>query len=534
MQQIKRFYFLALVLISSNTFAQTEQADTTRILFIGNSYTYFNELPDQVLALAQEKYPNQVIETAKVTRGGMTLQRHWNDGNALEVIKTGNWDYIVLQEQSKLGMAIMIENDIYFGNTDLFWAYARKFDSEIKQAGAETVFFMPWSVRDRPEEQAIVTHAYTTIAKELGATLAPVGLVWEQLRQSDQFDLYVRDGSHPSPMGSYVAATTIFATIFQDSPAGLSGKLARKTIIDANTPPPPPQVLVDLPSQEAMLIQLASWYMVESLQKTGGYPSVEKPSPNYAIPVLGKGEPMKLKKTKGRWYGTSSYGSGYLGLVLDVNDNGGEPAVNVAFYSPHQRDQMIVQSATLKDDLLELTMYDSLRTMSSTIQFILNENQLLGLLYAKGALEMYKTVNLSRESVQDDIDLEAYASLMQEFQTEIASQGYVKAAIAHYERYSQLIGKTYLPEERYLNANGYNYLREKKVDKALEQFELNMTLYPESVNAYDSYAEGLVIAGQKEKALGIYKKAVTLAKATNDENLAYIEANMKKLQEDMK
>jgi len=65
----------------------------------------------------------------------------------------------------------------------------------------------------------------------------------------------------------------------------------------------------------------------------------------------------------------------------------------------------------------------------------------------------------------------------------------------------------------------------------LNQFELAMTLYPQSVNTYDSYGEALVKAGQKEKALKIYHKGYELAKSTGDKNLLFIEANMKKLKE---
>jgi hypothetical protein len=391
---------------------------------------------------------------------------------------------------------------------------------------------MPWSVRDRPEEQAIVTHAYTAIAKELGAKLAPVGLVWDEFRRNNAYNLYVRDGSHPAPTGSYVAASTLFATIFEESPVGLSGKIAER--VDPKAPSGEPEILVDVPPIKAEKIQQTSWEIVEGLQKTGGYPSVEKPEPSYTIPTLGQGESIELNKVEGSWYGTSSYGSVYLGMILELNKSGSKLVANLAFYSPHQRDVMSVRSAVLKKGYLELSIYDSLRTMSSTIKFILSENRLEGLLYAKGALEIYKSLSLSREAVQDNIDLAAYAKLIQEFETEIPNQGYVRAAIAHYVRYSKLIGKTYLPEERYLNANGYNYLREKQVEKALQQFELANTLYPKSVNTYDSYAEGLVIAGQKEKALAVYQQAVKLARATNYENLAYIEGQLKKLQEAMK
>ena len=76
---------------------------------------------------------------------------------------------------------------------------------------------------------------------------------------------------------------------------------------------------------------------------------------------------------------------------------------------------------------------------------------------------------------------------------------------------------------------GYNFLRDERVDDALNRFELAMIYYPESVNTYDSYAEALLAAGRKEEALAVYTRAYELAKKTNYENLAYIEANLNKL-----
>jgi tetratricopeptide (TPR) repeat protein len=85
----------------------------------------------------------------------------------------------------------------------------------------------------------------------------------------------------------------------------------------------------------------------------------------------------------------------------------------------------------------------------------------------------------------------------------------------------------------YLNAVGYNYLHDGKINEALDIFELAMTLYPSSVNTYDSFGEALIRAGQKEKALKIYTEGYLLAKRTGDKNLSYIEANLKRLKEDL-
>lgn len=164
-------------------------------MFIGNSYTYYNSSPELLKALIHEKFPDHLVETQLISGGGMTLADHWQNEGTIQTIRTGDWDYVVLQEQSKLGMGVMVDNDIYFGQTERFFEHARKFDIEITKADAKTVFLMTWSVRDKPKEQAILTHAYTAIAKELKAVLAPVGLVWDELR-AKLSDLEI--AAHPS------------------------------------------------------------------------------------------------------------------------------------------------------------------------------------------------------------------------------------------------------------------------------------------------------------------------------------------------
>lgn len=119
---------------------------------------------------------------------------------------------------------------------------------------------------------------------------------------------------------------------------------------------------------------------------------------------------------------------------------------------------------------------------------------------------------------------------MDSYQSNIEKESYTKAALRHYEKYSELIGATYQPEEFYLNAVGYNLLRAGKVNDALNSFELAMIYYPQSVNTYDSYAEALIVAGRKDEALAVYTKAYQLAKKTGYENLDYIEGQLNKIE----
>ena len=534
MQHKRTFLTLLLLLVSALSFSQANSSDTTRILFIGNSYTYFNSSPELLKALAQEKFPETIVETQLISAGGLTLNQHWDGNKALPSIRSHKWDYVVLQEQSKLGMGVLIDNDMCFGKTDLFFEYARKFDTEIKKAGAKTVFLMTWSVRERPEEQKTLTFAYTKIAGELDAMLAPVGLVWDKIRTNDQLDLYFRDGSHPSPQGSYLLATTLFATIFQETPLGLSGNISGKRLSSRGEPSIEAHPLIKISTANAKLIQTTSWEVVKTIQKEG-YPKIKRPPLNYTIPILPKGDKIKLKKIEGKWYGTSFYGSNYLGLILDIQSINDKIGVHLSFYSPDRQDRLVVQNATIDGDQLRLTVFDSLRTLSSTILFSLIEGELTGLSTSYGAqIYQYRHWYLSRQSIVNKVDIEAVARLMESFEVSTSIEGYVKAAINYYEQYSKLIGSDYLPEERYLNAMGYNYIADKKMADALNQFELAITLYPQSVNTYDSYGEALVLAGQKEKALAIYTKGYELAKKTNDQNLAYIEGNFRKLEEELK
>ncbi len=184
-------------------------------MFIGNSYTYVNDLPHQTARLAASARPPKTLETHFVGEGGATLQRLWETGAALEAIRKGKWDYVVLQEQSLLGLGL---ND-----PSMFHTYARRFDAEIKKAGARTVLYLTWARQDSPQSQALLTNAYTSIAAELKAIVAPVGVAWQRaLQENPKLVLHVSDGSHPNLAGTYLAACVFYAVLYSNSPAGLS------------------------------------------------------------------------------------------------------------------------------------------------------------------------------------------------------------------------------------------------------------------------------------------------------------------------
>ena len=93
--------------------------------------------------------------------------------------------------------------------------------------GAKTVLYMTWAPQHAPETQRLITDAYTSIGRELDATLVPVGSVWQTfLKKNDQPVLYDNDGSHPTLAGSYLAACVFLATLFKENPVGIESEVA--------------------------------------------------------------------------------------------------------------------------------------------------------------------------------------------------------------------------------------------------------------------------------------------------------------------
>lgn len=191
-----------------------------RVLFVGNSYTYQNDLPGVLAQLMNASKAPTSFAADKITRGGYTLERHWKDSALIEKIRRGSWDAVVLQEQSLRPVQ----------DPNLMYEFARKIDAEIRKSGAETVFFMTWARRNKPEMTNGLAGAYNSIGAELGAKVAPVGLAWARaLRERPDIILHKSDDSHPTVSGTYLAACVFYSTLTGRDPRNLS--LARSSAI---------------------------------------------------------------------------------------------------------------------------------------------------------------------------------------------------------------------------------------------------------------------------------------------------------------
>jgi len=470
-----------VIVVAAFFFWPKKDDSPARILFIGNSYTFFNSSPEVLKALAKEAFPDRIIETKLISQGGMTLERHWQEGRALAAIESRKWDYVVLQEQSRLGMSVEIDDNTYFGNTAQFYEYARKFDTAIKAAGAKTVLFMTWSRRVRPQEQAILTHAYTSIANELDAILSPVGLAWDVVRSNDQIDLYYSDGSHPSVYGSYLVATSLFSTIFEESPIGLSGNITGLELSSRGEPGLNSVQLVNISSADAKQIQEASWRVNQPYYKTNHYSDVHEPALFYEIPQVKAEELLNEKVIEGSWYGTSTYSNSYLGVVLDIASTGNELKVELSLHSPDRQDRLGVSEIKIEDNNFLFSITDELRDIKSDMTFSLSNGELNGISYSsKDNITRYKHWNFSKNKLQNGTNLASVVTLQKTFQFNIRKQGYVKAALDYYKRYSKLIGEEYKPSQEYLMAMSSISKEQNRLIEAQGLLDLAAVLYPKA------------------------------------------------------
>ena len=181
-----------------------------RVLFIGNSFTARNGLPGLIATLAEAN--GHHLQHQLISVGGASLRTHWNKGHAQNRIREGDFDCVVLQEQSTLPVK----------NATRMHENVRLFDQVIRAARAKTALYMTWARQHAPETQRAITEAYESIGREIGATVIPVGLAWQKLLVGCNSPvLHDKDKSHPTLAGSYLAACVFYAVMFTGSPIEL-------------------------------------------------------------------------------------------------------------------------------------------------------------------------------------------------------------------------------------------------------------------------------------------------------------------------
>lgn len=206
------FGLAACAIAEQATVAVTPPA---KVLFVGNSFTYYNNSLHKhfrKLTWASGLFTRENSRSRIMTISGGHLPEHV--GGFKNVVSAEHWDVVVMQGHS-LG-------PISEGTMEPFKKAARRYATIARKQGTRPVFFMTWAYTGKPEMTAQLDKAYTDIGRELNAQVVPVGLAFATVT-AERPDIPVRidDGRHPSLAGTYLAACTFFAALYDQSPEGL-------------------------------------------------------------------------------------------------------------------------------------------------------------------------------------------------------------------------------------------------------------------------------------------------------------------------
>ncbi len=194
------------------------------VLFIGNSFTRFNNLPRMVRKLLDADEVGPPARVRRATRSGATLRRLWRTREVRHRIAEGGYTHVVIQGHSL--RPVRRPGEIR--------EYARRFDEVIDDIGAQTVLYNTWArsrhSEDVPEEladpaamQQRVDNVYQLMAEDLDAKLAPVGQAFTLANdEAPRIRLRRGDGIHPTPNGTYLAACVFYRVLTGRTSSGLS------------------------------------------------------------------------------------------------------------------------------------------------------------------------------------------------------------------------------------------------------------------------------------------------------------------------
>ncbi|MCH6256125.1 hypothetical protein MLD52_06165 [Puniceicoccaceae bacterium K14] len=218
MKRIKKTNAFVCVLLFCCVFSFAENSKPLRVLFIGNSYTGWHNLPEIVAQMANSKGKRLYYES--INPGGRNFEKHWMEGNALKAIYQNKWDIVMLQNFSYEGV----------GNPENMRKYGIRFTDAIEETDARPCFYITPAYRemrewmkDKPEDQErfkqmqeLVNDAYFALAVETDARVSPVGVAWDIVRkQYPEIELHHEDGTHPSKLGGYLTGLVMFAVLFE-------------------------------------------------------------------------------------------------------------------------------------------------------------------------------------------------------------------------------------------------------------------------------------------------------------------------------
>lgn len=206
--------FIIIFLLSSSL---TSQEKRIKVLFVGNSFTYYNNLPQVVSAMAKSQNVN--IDTKHSTVGGSSLENHWKNERGTQtrdMIEVEKWDYVVFNNHSVSSI----------NSPDKFLEYSKKFADLVRSKGAEPIFMMTWAYKSNPLMLSEIEKMHKKLCEETNTNYIPGGpLFASSLKYRPDIELF-HDDIHPSPNGTYLLGLALYKYFTGKTVTGIPGNVS--------------------------------------------------------------------------------------------------------------------------------------------------------------------------------------------------------------------------------------------------------------------------------------------------------------------
>ena len=198
-----------------------------KVLFIGNSHTYMNDMPS-LFSHIYEKSTGHKAESFMLAFSARGLEWHMNEYLPLRYnLLYGKYDYCIIQQAAHP-----------FPPEESTLKYGKQIIDICSKANTKPVLYMTWAEKIHPENQQKMIDTYTKLSKESGALLAPIGVIWKEVRNKyPNIELYYKDGEHASPYGDLLISAVMVKAISGINPSFpdyiLDNKLSFDKVITA-------------------------------------------------------------------------------------------------------------------------------------------------------------------------------------------------------------------------------------------------------------------------------------------------------------
>ena len=249
----KYFRKLCLLFLLLPALLISQENNSEKVLFVGNSFTYFWNMPQMVEAMAKDQGVD--LKTSQSTVGGSNLSQHWNkekDTKTREILEKENFDYVVLQDHS------MSTIDA----PERFTEYASKLIELAKKKGAEPLLSMTWAYDSNPLMQETIASAYIELGQKTGAKVVPVGSIFMEAQQARPDLKMYFDDKHPSSDGSYLIALIYYKYFTGKSVMDIPNRLVTEDSEGEKL-----YLIFVLPETGAFLRQLVEDFDMQSFKK---------------------------------------------------------------------------------------------------------------------------------------------------------------------------------------------------------------------------------------------------------------------------